>query len=229
MTTAIVLLSGGVDSATALALALREGHEVTALSVDYGQRHRVELECAGRLAAGYGVAHKVATIDLRAVGGSALTSGAMALERNRTLDDMTTVPRSYVPGRNTVMLSLALAWSEVLGASQIIVGANAMDLRGFPDCRPEYLDAFEIVANLARPHLGTLEVRAPLIRMSKADVLRCGLELGVDYSSTSTCYDPSDAGACGTCDACMIRLAAFAEIGARDPIAYRLASVQAHS
>jgi 7-cyano-7-deazaguanine synthase len=222
MSVAIVLLSGGIDSATALAVALQEKRQVTALSIDYGQRHRVELDCARRLAARYDVPHKVAVIDLHAVGGSALTSGDMALERNRTLGDMTNVPRSYVPGRNTVFLSLALAWSEVLGASQIIVGANAFDLAGFPDCRPSYLAAFERVANLARPHrFGSLQVRAPLIRMSKTQVVRLGIELGVDYGSTSSCYDPAANGACASCDACVIRLAAFAELGLPDPIVYR--------
>jgi 7-cyano-7-deazaguanine synthase len=176
MSVAIVLLSGGIDSATALAVALQEKRQVTALSIDYGQRHRVELDCARRLAARYDVPHKVAVIDLHAVGGSALTSGDMALERNRTLGDMTNVPRSYVPGRNTVFLSLALAWSEV---------------------------------------------RAPLIRMSKTQVVRLGIELGVDYGSTSSCYDPAANGACASCDACVIRLAAFAELGLPDPIVYR--------
>jgi 7-cyano-7-deazaguanine synthase len=218
----IVLLSGGVDSATALAVAIREKHDVTAVSVDYGQRHRVELECASRIAARYGVEHKIAVIDLRAVGGSALTEvEALSLERHRAPGDMTDVPRSYVPGRNTVMLALAFAWSEVLEAAQIIVGANAGDLRGYPDCRPDYLAAFERTANLARAkRYGSLQVRAPLVRMTKAQVLRLGLVLGVDYGMTSTCYDPSEAGACGTCDACVLRLAAFAEIGETDPIAY---------
>jgi 7-cyano-7-deazaguanine synthase len=221
-TVAIVLLSGGLDSATALAVAVQEKRQVTALSVDYGQRHRVELDCARQLAARYAVPHHVASIDLQAVGGSALTSSAVELERNRALGDMTTVPRSYVPGRNTIFLSLALAWSEALHASQIIVGANALDMRGYPDCGPAYLAAFERVANIARPErYGSVQIRAPLIRMSKAKVVRCGLELGVDYGATSSCYDPAPSGACAVCDACVIRLAAFAELGERDPIAYR--------
>lgn len=221
MTQAIVLLSGGIDSAVALALALRS-ERVTALSVDYGQRHRIELDAAARLAERFEVRHVTSAIDLRAIGGSALTAD-VPLERGRSMEDMVGTPASYVPGRNTVLLSIALAWADALGAHAIHIGANALDVRGYPDCRPEYLAAFGRVTMLATSHgpRSGVQVCAPLIRYSKARVVRLGLDLGVDMSLTSSCYDPTPGGACGVCDACVIRLAAFAELAEHDPIGYR--------
>lgn len=218
---AIVLLSGGIDSAVVMALALREQREVTALSVDYGQAHAYELECARVLAELAGVSHKVVSVDLRSIGASALTSDRVSLERGRKTSDMTSVPRSYVPGRNTVMLGLAFAWAEALQASEIHIGANAQDITGYPDCRPAYLAAFERVAQLALARPRDFALCVPLMRLRKAQVIEAGAGLGVDFARTSTCYEPMPAGACGQCDACVIRLEAFAANGMTDPIAYR--------
>jgi 7-cyano-7-deazaguanine synthase len=204
---AVVLLSGGVDSTTALAVARAEGYECHALTLDYGQRHQEELEAARRVAKALGAQeHRVVRIDLRSIGGSALTDD-MDVPR---AGERETIPITYVPARNTIFLSLALGWAEVLGAPDIFIGANAVDYSGYPDCRPEYLRAFETLANLAtRAGVeGDLRFRlhAPLVQMSKADIFRRGWELGVDYSLTWSCYDPQpDGHACGTCDSCRYR------------------------
>jgi len=222
---AVVLLSGGLDSATCLAIAHAEGFTPYALTVFYQQRHRFELEAARKVAAHLGTArHLEIEIDLRRFGGSALTDD-IAVPKGRSLDEMGAgIPITYVPARNTVFLSYALAWAEVLGARAIFVGVNALDYSGYPDCRPEYIEAYERMANLAtRAGVeGTpLKIHAPLIHLTKAQIIRRGLELGVDYSITSTCYDPAPNGdACGACDACLLRLKGFAEAGAADPAPY---------
>jgi len=224
---AVVLLSGGIDSATALALAQREGYHVMALSFSYGQRHAWELEAAKRVAARAGVAeHRIAVIDLRAIGGSALTAD-VDVPKSRSLTEITRgIPTTYVPARNTIFLSYALAWAEVTGASDIFLGVNALDYSGYPDCRPEYIEAFEKMANLATKAAvegqQRLRIHAPLIALSKAEIIRLGLDLGVDYSLTSSCYDPSPAGeACGACDSCVLRQKGFREAGVRDPARYQ--------
>ena len=223
---AVVLLSGGLDSTTVLAIAKQQGYEVHALSFDYGQIHRIELEAAARIASHAGVDHKVAKIDLRVFGGSALTDN-IAVPKHRSLDAMSTgVPITYVPARNTIFLSFALAWAEVLGATDIFIGVNALDYSGYPDCRPEYIAAYERMANLATK-AGTeggahFKIHTPLIEMSKRQIVETGLSLGVDYSMTTSCYDPSPTGeSCGSCDACLLRLKGFAESGHTDPIRYR--------
>jgi 7-cyano-7-deazaguanine synthase len=218
---AVVLLSGGLDSATALAIARTEGFACHALSFAYGQRHAVELEAARRVAAALGaVEHKIATIDLRIFGGSALTSD-VPVPKDRA--DMTEgVPITYVPARNTIFLSFALAWAEVLGSSDIYIGVNALDYSGYPDCRPEYIAAFQTMADLAT-RAGVegrhrLRIRTPLLHWTKAEIIRRGLELGVDYALTTSCYDPGPAGeACGHCDSCVLRARGFAEAGVADP------------
>ncbi len=223
---AVVLLSGGMDSATALAIAQDEGFEAWAMTFRYGQRHAMEVEAARRVAARAGVAdHRVVDIDLRAFGGSALT-GDEPVPRGRTPAEMAgPIPPTYVPARNTIFLAFATAWAEVLGADDIFIGVNAIDYSGYPDCRPEYIEAFERMARLAT-RAGVQEGRqltfhTPLIRLSKADIIRKGMSLGVDYSLTATCYDPSDTGeACGQCDACLLRLKGFQEAGVTDPIRY---------
>ena len=224
---AVVLLSGGMDSATTLAVARRDGHDSYALSFRYGQRHAVELEAARHVAVSLGaVAHQVLDIDLRAFGGSALTSD-LSVPKDRALDSMSdAVPVTYVQARNTVFLSLALAWSEVLEARAIYIGANAIDYSGYPDCRPEYIAAFQEMANLATKASveGRLrfKIHAPLVNLTKAEIIRTGTRLGVDYGLTRSCYDPDPAGAaCGACDACLLRLAGFAEAGLADPAPYR--------
>jgi 7-cyano-7-deazaguanine synthase len=223
---AVVLLSGGLDSATALAIAQQRGHTCHCLSFDYGQRHRSELECARRVAAAAGVEdHRIATIDLRAFGGSALTDDQIPLPAGRVPSEMAEdIPVTYVPARNTIFLSFALALAEVVGASDIVIGVNAIDYSGYPDCRPEYVAAFEAMANLATK-AGVeghgIRIRTPLIDSTKADIIRSGLELGVDYSLTTSCYDPGPDGACGGCDACILRLQGFAQVGVKDPITYR--------
>jgi 7-cyano-7-deazaguanine synthase len=225
MSRAVCLVSGGLDSATALACACRDGFTSYALSFDYGQRHRVELEAAGRVARQLGAAaHRVVAIDLRAFGGSALTD-AIDVPKGRRRDEMDTgIPVTYVPARNTVFLSIALAWAEVLGASDIFLGVNAVDYSGYPDCRPEYISAFEAMANLATKAgvegASRFRIHTPLIQMSKAEIIRLGLDLGVDYGLTHSCYDPLDGLACGECDSCQLRLAGFAAAGARDPLPY---------
>ncbi|MFF8603938.1 7-cyano-7-deazaguanine synthase QueC [Streptomyces sp. NPDC015232] len=229
---AIVLLSGGLDSTTVLAIAKDQGYTPYALSFRYGQRHSVELEAAKRVAAAQGVArHVIADIDLRVFGGSALTSD-IEVPKHESLDaadDKGTdsgVPITYVPARNTIFLSFALAFAETVGASDIFTGVTAVDYSGYPDCRPEYMEAYEQMANLAtRAGVeGTqkLKLHSPLISMSKADIVREGLRLGVDYSLTSSCYDPDEQGrACGHCETCLLRLKGFAEAGVTDPVQYQ--------
>jgi 7-cyano-7-deazaguanine synthase len=224
---AVALLSGGLDSATVLAIAKAEGFAVHALSFRYGQRHAFELECARQLAEKAGVVrHVVAEIDLRLFGGSALTSDAIAVPKGRDAGDMSKdIPVTYVPARNTIFLSFALAWAETLHCSDVFIGVNALDYSGYPDCRPEYVEAYERMANLATKAgvegQTRLKIHTPLIQLSKGQIIRRGLELGVDYSLTSTCYDPSPEGlACGQCDACVLRLKGFAENGMKDPASY---------
>lgn len=224
---AVCLLSGGLDSATTLAIARRDGFECHALSFDYGQRHRIELTAAARVARSLGaVEHKTAVIDLRLFGGSALTA-AIDVPKDRPTAEMSHgIPITYVPARNTIFLSFALAWAEVLGSSDIYLGVNAVDYSGYPDCRPDYIAAFERMANLATragvEGAQNLKIHAPLMALSKADIIRTGLKLGVDYSLTHSCYDPDPEGrACGHCDSCQLRLAGFAAAGAVDPVTYR--------
>jgi 7-cyano-7-deazaguanine synthase len=223
---AVVLLSGGLDSTTVVAIARAEGFAVYALSFDYGQTHKAELRAAARVAANQQVArHIVLRVDLSAFGGSALT-GDEEIPKGRSLEEMGQgVPVTYVPARNTVFLSLALAWAESLGATDIFIGVNALDYSGYPDCRPEFIRAFEAMANLGTK-IGSegkrITIHTPLIAMTKAEIVRKGLELGVDYGMTVTCYDASDEGeACGACDACLLRLKGFAENSASDPVRYR--------
>jgi len=221
-TPAVVLLSGGLDSATALAMARREGYACHALSLAYGQRHDAELEAARRVAAALGAAeHKVIALDLGGIGGSALTDSALTVPETPTEG----IPITYVPARNTIFLSLALAWAEVAGALDIFVGVNAVDYSGYPDCRPEYIEAFERLSNLATRvgvEGGRFRIHAPLIHMSKAEIIRTGQALGVDYGLTVSCYTADEHGrACGVCDACRLRAAGFAEAGVPDPTPYR--------
>ena len=219
---AVCLLSGGLDSSTCLALARREGYECYALSFDYGQRHRFELGAAARIAAHFGAArHIVAKIGLDAFGGSALTDD-IAVPKGRAPAEMTDgIPVTYVPARNTIFLSFALAWAEVLGSAAIFIGVNALDYSGYPDCRPEFLEAFERLANLAT-RAGVegrtrLRVEAPLLRMSKAEIVKTAQGLGVPFSLTHSCYDPAPDGApCGQCDACLLRRKGFEEAGIED-------------
>ncbi|HEX8846716.1 MAG TPA: 7-cyano-7-deazaguanine synthase QueC [Pyrinomonadaceae bacterium] len=229
---AVVLLSGGLDSTTTLAIAKSEGYEVYALTFRYGQRHEVEIEAARRIAALYNVAeHVIAQIDLRAFGGSALT-GDIAVPKGRTSAEMAgSIPVTYVPARNTIFLSFALAWAEVLGTNDIFIGVNSLDYSGYADCRPEYIEAFQRMADLATKAgvegKQQLKIHTPLINLTKAQIVRKGIELGVDYSLTITCYDPSTGGAaCGQCDACLLRLKGFAENGIKDPAGYQNAAQQ---
>jgi 7-cyano-7-deazaguanine synthase len=223
---AVLLLSGGLDSATALAIAREQGFDVYALSFRYGQRHTSELEAAKRVARKFGVAkHFIAEIDLRLFGGSALTAD-IEVPKGRTLEEMESgIPVTYVPARNTIFLSYALAWAEVLQTGDIFIGVNAVDYSGYPDCRRKYIDAFENMANLATKAgvEGTQQVKihTPLIDLTKAQIIQKGLDLGVDYSITVTCYDPTSRGeACGECDACRLRLKGFADNGVADPAPY---------
>jgi 7-cyano-7-deazaguanine synthase len=229
---AVVLLSGGLDSTTVLAIAASEGFAVHALSFRYGQRHSVEIDAAKRIAQQFGVReHRIVDIDLTAFGGSALTA-AIPVPKDRDLSpsasDAQEIPITYVPARNTIFLSYALALAEVVGASNIFIGVNALDYSGYPDCRPEYIQAFEKMANLAT-RAGVegktrVLIRTPLISLSKAAIITLGTSLGVDYSETTSCYDPSPGGeACGRCDACQLRLKGFSEAGLEDPIAYATA------
>lgn len=224
---AVVLLSGGLDSATVLAMALDAGVAVHALSFRYGQKHAHELTSARRVAARAGVTdHVVVDIDLAAFGGSALTDPALEVPHGRAEAEMATgIPITYVPARNTIFLSYALALAEVRGATELHIGVNAIDYSGYPDCRPAFVDAFERLANLATKagvEGAGLKVVAPLLHLTKADIVRRGLALGVDYGLTHSCYDPAEDGAaCGTCDACQLRLAGFAAAGAVDPAPYR--------
>jgi 7-cyano-7-deazaguanine synthase len=226
MAKAVLLLSGGLDSTTLLAVARRDGFDVHAMTFRYGQRHASEIEAARRVASRFGVRdHVVADIDLRTFGGSALTSDEIDVPRDRDVGEAG-VPVTYVPARNTIFLAFALAWAEVLGAADIFIGVNALDYSGYPDCRPEYIEAFERMANLAtRAGVeGTLRthIRAPLIDLTKAEIIGLGVSLGVDYSVTQSCYDPDSSGAaCGHCDACQLRLKGFAEAGIADPARYR--------
>ncbi len=226
---AVVLLSGGLDSTTVLAAALDAGREVHCLSVDYGQRHRGELARARALARRLGAAgHRVVKVDLSAFGGSALTDGAIAVPKGRSAAAMAReIPVTYVPARNTVLLSLALAYAEVLGAEEIHVGVNAVDYSGYPDCRPEFLAAFEKLARVAtKAGVGgrPLQVVAPLLRLSKAAIIRLGTRLGVPYGATMSCYDPVRGRACGRCDACLLRRKGFVEAGVPDPTPYQRAT-----
>jgi len=219
---AVVLLSGGLDSATCLAMARAEGYACHALSVDYGQRHRSELEAARRVAAALGAAsHRVVRIDLGAIGGSALTDSAIAVPENPTEG----IPVTYVPARNTTLLSLALGLAEALDLRNIVIGANAVDYSGYPDCRPEFIEAFQDLANLATKagvQGQRFRVHAPLIAMTKADIIRAGCALGLDYALTVSCYQADAEGrACGICDSCRIRRAGFAAAGVPDPTRYR--------
>jgi 7-cyano-7-deazaguanine synthase len=220
---AVVLLSGGLDSATTLAIARSQGYETYALSFDYGQRHKVELDAARALAGRMGVKqHIVLPMDLRPFGGSALTA-PIPVPKDRDPTEMNAgIPITYVPARNTIFLALALAWAEVLGANDIFLGVNALDYSGYPDCRPEFLQAFEKMANLATKAAvegkQRVHIHAPLIQLTKADIIRRGLELGVEYALTTSCYDPSATGqACGRCDSCLLRAKGFSEIGIDDP------------
>lgn len=223
---AVVLLSGGLDSATALAVARRDGFRCHALSVAYGQRHTVELGAARRVALALGaVEHRVIEVDLRTVGGSALTAD-LAVPKDRPADEMAQgIPVTYVPARNTVFLALALGYAEVTNAFDIVLGVNAVDYSGYPDCRPEFVAAFEGLANLATKAgvegRGRFRVHAPLMRLTKADIIRLGHGLGVDYALTHSCYDPAaDGAACGRCDSCLLRRAGFEAAGLPDPTRY---------
>lgn len=224
---AVVLLSGGLDSATTLALAVADGFAAYALTFRYGQRHAFELAAAARVAASLGAReHVIADIDLRCFGGSALTSDAIPVPKDRDEQQIAArVPATYVPARNTIFLSYALAWAEVLGSADVFIGVNAVDYSGYPDCRPEYIEAFTRMANLATRSAVEdgvrITIRAPLLHMTKAQIIRRGLELGVDYSLTHSCYDPDAAGrACGRCDACVLRRRGFVECGRADPAGY---------
>jgi 7-cyano-7-deazaguanine synthase len=224
----VVLVSGGLDSATTLALARADGFEVYALSVDYGQRHRHELECARRVSQSLGaLRHTVVAVDLRAVGGSALTA-AIAVPKDRSDEAIGTgIPITYVPARNTMLLGLALGYAEVVSAFDLFIGANAIDYSGYPDCRPAFLEQFERLANVATKAAvegrGTFRVHAPLLRLTKAEIIRAGTRLGVDYKLTLSCYDPDERGrACGRCDSCRLRLKGFQEAGLADPAIYQV-------
>ncbi|MBI4601652.1 MAG: 7-cyano-7-deazaguanine synthase QueC [Planctomycetes bacterium] len=228
---AIVLFSGGLDSTTALAIARSEGFEPLALIFRYGQRHAVEVEAAAALAGALGVEHRVQEIDLRSMGGSALTSDAIDVPRDRPEEEIGRgpIPPTYVPARNTIFLSFALGWAEVLGARDIFLGVNALDYSGYPDCRPEYIEAFERLASLAcRAAVeggARFKIHTPLIRFTKAEIIRRGVALGVDYSRTWSCYAPvfrtgRPPAACGRCDSCQLRRKGFREAGVPDPTAY---------
>ncbi len=223
---AVVLLSGGLDSTTALAVARSKGFECYALTVRYGQLHEVELEAARRVASRGGVTeHRVIDIDLAQLASSALTTTGVAVPKDRSLAEIGApgdVPPTYVPARNTVLLALALAWAESLGAHDLFVGVNVLDASGYPDCRPEFIKAFETLAQVAT-RSGGFTVHAPLIELTKAQIIELGGALGVDYSITHSCYDPIDGGACGRCDACLLRKKGFAEAGIADPTRYALA------
>jgi len=222
---AVVLLSGGLDSATVLAIALRQGFRCHALSVHYGQRHVAELQAARRVAAALGAhEHRIMAVDLAGIGGSALTDPTLAVPESPTTD----IPITYVPARNTLLLSLALGWAEVIGAEDIFVGVNSLDYSGYPDCRPEFIAAFEALARLATK-AGVegcrYRINAPLIKMSKAEIIRTGAALGVDYGMTVSCYQPDTSGAaCGKCDSCRLRAAGFGAAGVADPTTYAASS-----
>jgi len=226
---AVVLLSGGLDSTTALAIASSKGFSCFCLSFSYGQRQAVELQCAGRIAAAFSAGqHLVLNLDLDKIGGSALTDNiAVPKSNGADANDRHTIPVTYVPARNIIFLSHAVAWAEVLGAGDIFIGVNAVDYSGYPDCRPEFIEAFSKAANLGT-RKGTEErsgftIHTPLIHFTKGEIIRTGMQLGVDYSMTHSCYDPDEAGlACGLCDACRLRLRGFAEAGVKDPLPYKV-------
>jgi len=231
MNRAVVLLSGGIDSTTALAVAQRDGYDAHAMTFRYGQRHEIEVEAARRLARAARVTgHVVVDIDLRTFGGSSLTSDVDVPKHHAGEHPAhgDVIPVTYVPARNTIFLSFALAWAEVLEARDIFIGVNAIDYSGYPDCRPEYIAAYERMANLATRagvEGAVTHIRTPLIQLSKADIIRLGGSLGVDYALTTSCYDPTVHGvACGQCDACRLRLKGFADAGLKDPIRYRVSS-----
>ena len=225
--TAVLLLSGGIDSTTTLAIALSEGYDAYAMSFRYGQRHKVELACAENIAKAMGVKqHTVVDIDLRTFGASALTADIEVPKHRSDAEMGEDIPITYVPARNTIFLSYALAWAEVLAADTIFIGVNALDYSGYPDCRPEYIHAYQTMANLAT-RAGVegrteLVIRTPLIDKTKAEIIQIGAKLGVDYSLTLSCYDPgADGSACGSCDSCLLRKRGFAEAGIPDPTRYR--------
>jgi 7-cyano-7-deazaguanine synthase len=224
---AVILLSGGLDSATVLAMAVSQGFEAYAMSFRYGQRHSVELRSAAQVATRLGAArHIVVEVDLRAFGGSALTGDAEVPKDRSPADMAHRIPITYVPARNTIFLSFALAWAEVLGSNDIFVGVNALDYSGYPDCRPQYIDAYERMANLATKAgvegAQKLRIHAPLSQLTKADIVRAGTALGVDYSITSSCYDPGpDGRPCARCDSCLLRAKGFAAAGIPDPLLAR--------
>ena len=226
---AVILLSGGLDSATTLAVARSEGYRCYALTFAYGQRHKREIDAAKKVAQSLSVAeHRLIDIDLAAFGGSALTDPAIDVPKDRTgLDGLTQIPLTYVPARNTIFLSYALAWAEVLGAFDIFIGVNSTDYSGYPDCRAEFIAAFEKTANLATAAAvegkGRYNIHTPIIKMTKARIILAGTKLGVDYSLTHSCYDPDEQGrSCGKCDSCRLRLKGFAEAGLEDPIEYQI-------
>ena len=225
---AVVLLSGGIDSTTVLAIAKLEGFEVYAISFRYGQRHQIELTKADLIAKSLGVKdHIVLDIDLRPFGGSALTSNIDVPKERSNLEMNSGIPPTYVPARNTVFLSLSLAWAEVIGADHIFIGVNALDYSGYPDCRTEFIESFEAMANLATKasveNSRKIKIHTPLIDLTKAQIIKKGLSLGIDYAMTSSCYDPSHNGVpCGKCDSCQLRLKGFADAGEIDPIKYSL-------
>jgi 7-cyano-7-deazaguanine synthase len=230
---AVVLLSGGVDSSTTLAIAKSEGFDIHALSFRYGQRHEIELQAAGRIASALGATrHVIIDIDLRKFGGSALTSDIDVPKGRSTEAISSGIPITYVPARNTIFLSFALAWAEVLNAEHVYIGVNALDYSGYPDCRPEFISAFEHLANLATKagveRTANFVIHAPLIHMSKSQIIRTGMKLGVDYSLTVSCYDPSPIGeACGECDSCLLRRKGFIEAEMTDPTKYQVARASA--
>jgi len=223
--TAVILLSGGLDSTTTMAIAIAQGYEAYALSFDYGQRHQIEIDAASRIAESLGAKeHRVAKIDMRMFGGSALTDN-VGVPKNRSETEIADgIPVTYVPARNTVFLAYALGWAEIIPAADIFIGVNAIDYGGYPDCRPEFIEAFETLANLgtkAGVEGRRFQIHAPLIKFSKAEIVRKALELDLDLSLTRTCYDPSPTGlACGECDSCLLRLKGFREAGIEDPIRY---------
>ena len=221
----VVLLSGGIDSTTTLAIAIAEGYETYALSFDYGQRHQIETEAARRVANSLGAnEHRIAKIDLRVFGGSALTEDIDVPKRRSETEIAHGIPITYVPARNTIFLAYALAWAEVIPADDIFIGVNAIDYSGYPDCRPEFIEAFENLANVgtkAGVEARRLNVHTPLIKLSKADIIRKGVDVGVDLSLTHSCYDPTAEGlACGECDSCLLRLKGFREAKMKDPVGY---------
>ncbi len=230
---AVILLSGGLDSATTLAIARSEAFECHALTFRYGQRHKREIEAAKKIADSLGAAeHRIIDIDLAQFGGSALTDSAIEVPKDRTdLDNHDQIPPTYVPARNTIFLSYALAWAEVLRVFDIFIGVNTTDYSGYPDCRGEFITAFEKTANLATAaavqHQGRYKIHTPIINMTKAEIILTGTELGVDYSLTHSCYDPDQQGrSCGRCDSCKLRLKGFAEAGLKDSIEYRITNTE---